>query len=253
MRLIRPAQPRHATRNAVILPLLMLLVGCIALVLMALMPPARIVPIALLGISAALGLGIGSISTVRAFSAGRRRSEQAGEDLARVLAPAFDDSYILILAPRLPAVPNDLAALLVGPPGVRAILARRWHGRYRVRGRGWEYDTRSSAGWIPCVTNPSFEGDTVTAAVARWAQGSLGEVALPVAPAIAFPRTYSTIILEEPEGEIVTTDNAPWWAQRIGRVQRMDPPRVARFVEAVMAASEAPTDERRTAASPRVA
>jgi hypothetical protein len=253
MRLIRPAQPRHATRNAVILPLLMLLVGCIALILMALLPPARIVPIALLGISASLGLGIGSVSTVRAFSAGRRRSEQAGEDLARVLAPAFDDSYILILAPRLPAVPNDLAALLVGPPGVRAILARRWHGRYRVRGRGWEYDTRSSAGWIPCVTNPSFEGDTVTAAVARWAQGSLGEVALPVAPAIAFPRTYSTIILEEPEGEIVTTDNAPWWAQRIGRVQRMDPPRVARFVEAVMAASESPTDERRTAASPRVA
>jgi hypothetical protein len=231
----------------------MLLVGCIALVLMALLPPARIVPIALLGISAALGLGMGSVSTVRAFSAGRRRSEQAGEDLARVLAPAFDDSYVLILAPRLPGVPKDLAALLVGPPGVRAILARRWHGRYRVRGRGWEYDTRSSAGWIPCVTNPSFEGDTVTAAVARWAEGSLGEVALPVAPAIAFPRTYSTIILEEPEGEIVTTDNAPWWAQRIGRVQRMDPPRVARFVEAVMAASESPTDERRTAASPRVA
>jgi hypothetical protein len=253
MRLIRPAQPRHATRNAVVVALLMLIVGCAALILMALLPSGRIVPIALLGISAALGLGVGSTSTVRAFSAGRRRSEQAGEDLARVLAPAFDDTYVLILAPRLPGVPRDLAALLVGPPGVRVLLARRWHGRYRVRGRGWEYDTHSSAGWIPCVTNPSFDGDTVSAAVARWAQTALGEPALPLAPAIAFPRSYSTIILEDPEGEIVTTDNAPWWAQRIGRVQRMDPSRVARFVEAVMAAAEAPSDERHPAASPRVA
>jgi hypothetical protein len=36
-------------------------------------------------------------------------------------------------------------------------------------------------------------------------------------------------------------------------VQRMDPSRVARFVEAVMAAAEAPSDDRRPAASPRVA
>ena len=183
MRLIRPAQPRHVTRNAVVVALLMLIVGCAALVLLALLPPA----------------------------------------------------------------------LLVGPPGVRVLLARRWHGRYRVRGRGWEYDTHSADGWIPCVTNPSFEGDTVTAAVARWAEAALGEPSLPLAPAIAFPQRYSTIILEDPESEIVTTENAPWWAQRIGRVQRMDPSRVARFVEAVMDAAEAPSDERRPAASPRVA
>jgi hypothetical protein len=42
------------------------------------------------------------------------------------------------------------------------------------------------------------------------------------------------LVLEEPDGEIVTTDNAPWYAQRIGRVQRMDAARVGRFVQAVL-------------------
>ncbi|MEO7332895.1 MAG: hypothetical protein ABIZ71_03020, partial [Gemmatimonadales bacterium] len=56
---------------------------------------------------------------------------------------------------------------------------------------------------------------------------------------VAFPRPATGVLLEEPEVEVVTADNAPWWAQRIGRVQRMDPPRVGRFVEAVLAAGEA--------------
>jgi hypothetical protein len=29
-------------------------------------------------------------------------------------------------------------------------------------------------------------------------------------------------VLEEPEIEVVTSDNAPWWANRIGRVRRID-------------------------------
>ena len=136
-------------------------------------------------------------------------------------------SYVLILSPRLPEVPSDLAALLVGPAGVRALLVRRWRGRYRVRGRRWEYDTKSRKGWIPCRTNPSFDGDTVAEAVARWARTAADEPSLPVAPAVAFPRPWSVVILEEPEGEVVTTDNAPWWAQSIGRVQKMDQQRVA--------------------------
>ena len=70
----------------------------------------------------------------------------------RLLAPAFDDSYTLVLSPRLPGVPADLAALLVGPAGVRALIARRWRGRYRVRGRGWELDTQLTGGLDPTPT-----------------------------------------------------------------------------------------------------
>jgi hypothetical protein len=136
-------------------------------------------------------------------------------------------------------VPHDLAALLVGPAGVRALIARRWRGRYRVRGRGWEYDTRSTEGWIPCRTNPSFDADAAAEAVARWARTAADEPGLPIAGAIAFPRAFSTLVLEEPESEIVTTDNAPWWAQRIGRVQRLDPQRAARFVQSVLDAADA--------------
>jgi hypothetical protein len=41
---------------------------------------------------------------------------------------------------------------------------------------------------------------------------------VPVVPAVAFPRPESVVVLEEPDIEVITHDNAPWWAQRIGRV-----------------------------------
>jgi hypothetical protein len=235
MRLIRPADA-SSRRWAIVLALGMLIAGLTAIVLMAALPESRVGAVAALGIAAALGIGVGAAWLMRALSGPRRGS---GEDLARLLSPAFDDSYVLILSPRLPNVPPDLAALLVGPAGVRALIARRWRGRYRVRGRGWEYDTKSFKGWIPCRTNPSFDADTVAEAVAQWARSAADEHGLPIAPAVAFPRPFSVIVLEEPDGEIVTSDNAPWWAQRIGRVQRMDAARVARFVQAVMDAGEA--------------
>ena len=37
-----------------------------------------------------------------------------------------------------------------------------------------------------------------------------------------------------PDVEVITAENAPWWANRIGRVQRMDAARVVAFAEAVM-------------------
>jgi len=253
MRLIHPALARGFRDHAMAVALAMLVVGGTSLVLMALLPPTRVAPIALLGLSASLALGVGCAMVARTVVNTRRRRELMGDDLGRLLAPAFDDSYVLVLAPRLPGVPNDLAALLVGPPGVRALIARRWHGRYRVRGRGWEFDTRSRAGWIPTLTNPSFDADAVSDAVARWTRTAVDDPTVAITPAIAFPRPYSTVVLEEPTGEIVTADNAPWWAQRIGRVQRLDPRRAARFVEAVLSASESEAARPASATAPRVA
>ena len=245
MRLIRPAPRRDERRTAMLMSLAMLVVGVTAIGLMAVLPGDRISGLALLGIAAALGIGIGLAWLIRALS---NEPPQLGDDLARMLAPAFDDSYVLILSPRLPDVPSDLAALLVGPAGVRALLARRWRGRYRVRGRRWEYDTKSRRGWITCRTNPAFDGDAVAEAVARWARSAADEPSLPVAPTVAFPRPWSVIILEEPDGEVVTTDNAPWWAHSIGRVQKMDQQRVARFVQTVVDAAEARQQAAPTAA-----
>lgn len=253
MRLIHPALARGFRDHALAVALAMLVVGGTSLALMALLPTTRVAPIALLGLSGALAIGVGCAMVARVMVNARRRREQMGDDLGRLLAPAFDDSYVLVLAPRLPDVPNDLAALLVGPPGVRAIIARRWRGRYRVRGRGWEFDTRSRAGWIPTLTNPSFDADAVSDAVARWTRTALDDPTVAITPAIAFPRGYSTVVLEEPSGEIITTDNAPWWAQSIGRVQRLDPRRAARFVEAVLSASESEAGRPAAATAARVA
>jgi len=253
VRLIHPAFIRGMRTNALAVALAMLVVGGTAVVLMALLPPNRTAAEALLGLSAALGLGVGLAMVWREAGAARRRRDMIGNDIARLLAPAFDDSYTLLLAPRLPGVPADLAALLVGPAGVRALIARRWRGRYRVRGRGWEMDTRSRAGWIPTLTNPSFDADAVADAVARWSKFALDDPTVGITPAIAFPRPFSTVVLEEPIGEIVTTDNAPWWAQSIGRVQRIDAHRAARFVEAVISASEAEARGTARNTAPRVA
>lgn len=253
MRLIHPSLARGFRDHALAVALAMLVVGVAAVVLMWLVPAGRVAPIALLALSASLGLGVGTALTWRAIVRVRRRRERIGDDLGRMLAPTLDDSYTLVLAPRLPGVPDDLAALLVGPAGVKAFIARRWRGRYRVRGRGWEYDTRSRAGWIPTITNPSFDADAVATAVARWTRASLDDQTLPVSSAIAFPRSYSTVVLEEPASEVVTTDNAPWWAQRIGRVQRLDPRRAAVFVEAVLDASDVEARGTARAASPNPA
>ena len=247
MRLIRPARRRDERRAAILLSLGMLAAGLLAIGVMAVLPGDRISGLAMLGIAAALSIGIGLAWLIRALS---NEPPELGDDLVRLLAPAFDDSYVLILSPRLPEVPRDLAALLVGPAGVRTLLVRRWRGRYRVRGRHWEYDTRSRRGWIPCRTNPSFDGDAAAEAVARWARIAVDELSLPIAPAVAFPRPWSVVILEEPEGEVVTTDNAPWWAQSIGRVQKMDQQRVARFVQGVVDAVET-GQHRAPSAAPR--
>ncbi len=214
----------------------MLLVGMLSVVLMSMLSGDRPTALGALALSAALGIGVGLAWLIRALGRGRG---PLGDDLARMLAPAFDDAYVLLLAPRLPGVPNDLAALLIGPPGVLAVVVRRWRGRYRVRGRAWEYDTKGRAGWIPCRTNPSFEAAAVAQAVAAWARGATDDPAAAVTPLVAFPQPSSVIILEEPGSEVVTTDNAPWFAQRIGRVQRMDAARVGRFVQAVMDAADA--------------
>lgn len=253
MRLIHPVMIRGMRTHALTVALGMLIVGFTALVLVALLPSNRVVAVALMGVSAALGIGVGTAMAWREARAARRRRNETGDDIARLLAPTLDDSYTLVLAPRLPGVAADLAALLVGPAGVRALIARRWRGRFRVRGRGWELDTRSRAGWIPTLTNPSFDADAVADAVGRWSRAAVGDPSIAVTPAIAFPRPYSTVVLEEPDGEIVTTDNAPWWAQSIGRVQRIDAQRAARFVEAVLSTSEAEARGTAQSAAPRVA
>lgn len=252
MRLIQSVPFRAARRYALAVALAMLVVGATAVLLMALLHGNRTVAFALLTLSAVLGFGVGGTMVSRELS-GRRRRTEAGDDLMRLLAPALDDSYTLILSPRLAGVPSDLAALLVGPAGVRAVIARRWHGRYRVRGRGWELDTRSRAGWIPTLTNPSFDADAVADAVTRWARTAHDDPSIGITAAIAFPRSKTTVVLEEPAGEIVTTDNAPWWAQSIGRVQRLDAHRAARFVESVLSASEAEAMAAGQSAAPRVA
>jgi hypothetical protein len=252
VRLIHPVIIRGTRTYALAVALGMMVVGGTALVLMALLPPSRTAAMALLGLSAALGFGVGGAMAWRERAA-RRMREQNGEDIVRLLAPVFDDSYTLVLAPRLPGVSTDLAALLVGPAGARALVARRWRGHYRVRGRGWEMDTRSRAGWIPTLTNPSFDADAAADAVTRWMRSTIDDPGIAITPAIAFPRPYSTVVLEEPIGEIVTTDNAPWWAHSIGRVQRIDAQRAARFVEAVLSASEAEATAGARSAAPRVA
>jgi hypothetical protein len=253
MRLIHPSVTRGFRDHALTVALAMMVVGGIAVILMALLPSSRVAHIALLGLSAALALGVGAGMAWRAMGRARRRRERINDDLGRLLGPAFDDSYTLVLAPLLPGVPDDLAGLLVGPSGVRAFITRRWRGRYRVRGRGWEYDTKSRAAWIPTLTNPTFDADAVADAVARWARSALDDQAYAIAGAVAFPRNFSTVVLEEPSGEVVTVDNAPWWAQSIGRVQRLDPRRAARFVEAVLSASEAEAAGTARATSPEPA
>jgi hypothetical protein len=235
MRVIRPAALHPGERRRqFLLGLTMLAAGVLAGQLTLMVPTAPLTG-AMAG-AAAIGLGVGAAWTVRALRPTRAR--RLVERLVDLLGATFDDSYTLVVAPRLPVRDRQrLDAILVGPGGVRVLTIRDWEGRYRVRGRVWEFDARGRRGWIRCRTNPSFEGIALANGVNRWAaERELGE--LPIQPAVAFPDPAARIVLEEPEDEIVTTDNAPWWANSIGRVRRLDPAAGARLLEAVLEASE---------------
>ena len=234
MRVIRLAPKPSSRRGPAALAAVMLGVGAIAAVLAIAAPSRREEASAVLAIAAALGLGVGAGMLGQAF---RERKEGGSEDLVRLLSATLDDSYLLMVRPQLPGVPADLEALLAGPPGIRALVARRWQGRYRVRTNTWEFDTHGRRGWIPCLTNPSFEAGAARNAVVGWARESTTELNPPIEAAIAFPSRRSRLVLEEPDVEVITAENAPWWANGMGRVQRMDAARVVAFAEAVMDAS----------------
>lgn len=236
MRVIRPsALDPTGRRRAFLLSLSMLAVGILAGQLMLLSTPAPAATGVMAG-AAALGLGVGSAWLLRVMRPNRTRD--LGTALIDLLTPAFDDSYTLLVAPRLPIRDAErLDGILVGPAGVRIITARNWEGHYRVRGRRWEFDTHGRRGWIRCRTNPSFDAVTLAEGFTRWAdEKELGDLSL--RPAVAFPLSHSHIVLEEPEDEIVTATNAPWWANTIGRVRRLDPSHAARVVEAVLDGAE---------------
>jgi len=191
---------------------------------------------ALLACAAAVGLGVGAAWLMRASRPDPAR--RASDALVALLGSTFGDDYTLVVAPRLGVRDQRrLSGILVGPAGVRVLTIRDWEGRYRVRGRVWEFDAHGRRGWITCHTNPSFEAVALTEGVTRWAR-EVGLPDMPMRPAVVFPHAHSRIVLEEPSDEVVTTDNAPWWANTIGRVRRLDPAASARIVQAVLDAAE---------------
>jgi hypothetical protein len=236
MRVIRPkALSATARRRPMLLAVSMLVTGVLAIEL-TLLVSATTTGAAIGAGTAALALGIGVAWLVRILRPSRSR--QLTGAMTALLGDTFDDSYALIVAPRL-AIRDAgrLDGILVGPAGVRVLTVRDWVGRYRVRGRIWEFDTHGRKGWIRCRTNPSWDANSMCDGVVRWAREA-GLPDMPIRAAVVFPRRHSRIVLEEPEDEIVTVDNAPWWANSIGRVRRMDASEAARLVEAVLDAAE---------------
>ena len=236
MRVIRPevlaSDPRRRPR---LVALATVGVGVVSIGL-AVLGPAAPMRVGLLMVTGAIGIGVGSAWLWRVIQPDhtRRRSDA----LVDLLSSTLSDDYTLIVQPQLPV--RDVARLdgiLVGPGGVRVITVREWHGRYRLRGRGWEYDTHSYRGWIRCRTNPSTDATALAFGVSRWAE-ALGLPDLHARAAIIFPHAHSHVVLEEPTEEVVTTDNAPWWANAYGRVKRLNEATAARVVEAVLDAAE---------------
>ncbi len=235
MRVIRPrAISASERRRSLLLASSMLAVGVAAGGLALVTSSARLT--GLLAIVAALGLGIGGAWLIRVTRPSRSRT-LAGA-MADVLEPTFDDTYTLLVSPRLPIRDTErLDGILIGPGGVRILTARDWHGRYRVRGRAWEFDARGSRGWIRCRTNPSFDATALRSGFIRWA-ADRGFRDLPLQAAVAFPMSSTRVVLEEPEDEVITADNAPWWANSIGRVRRLDESVGAQLVAAVIEEAE---------------
>ena len=112
--------------------------------------------------------------------------------LRPLLAPTFDDNYTLVVAPRLPVRDSGrLDGILVGPAGVRVLTARDWEGRYRVRGRVWEFDAHADAGGSAAART---RATTPSPSARAWRAGREMPACptFPSAPAIVFPRSALT-------------------------------------------------------------
>ena len=236
MRVIRPRSLGSSERRrSLLLAVAMLVTGLLAGAI-TLLGVAGAIPTGVLAAVAALGIGVGGAWLVRVMRP--NRSREIATRLGDLLTPAFDDAYTLLLAPRLPIRDTErLDGILIGPGGVRIITARDWHGRYRVRGQTWEFEAGGRRGWIRCRTNPSFDAGGLSSGFVRWA-ADRGFTDLPLQPTLAFPLGHSRIVLEEPEIEVVTGDNAPWWANRIGRVRRLDEAVGLRLAAAIIEEAE---------------
>ncbi|HUF06683.1 MAG TPA: hypothetical protein VMP86_04755, partial [Candidatus Binatia bacterium] len=152
--MIRPKALAAGRHRPLLLALSMLAVGTLALEL-TLLGVTTSGGTALMATTAALGLGVGAAWLVRVLRPNRTR--RLTNALAALLSATFDDSYTLVVAPRLPVRHSDrLDGILVGPAGARVLTVRDWEGRYRVRGRAWEFDG-GRHGWVRCRTNPSFD------------------------------------------------------------------------------------------------
>lgn len=235
MRVIRPRSLSAAERRrSLALAIAMIGSGLLAGAMTLVGVTGALITGVLAGV-AALGIGVGGAWLARAVRPSRSRDIAAR--LEQLLTGTLDGSYTLLIAPRLPVRDTErLDGILIGPGGVRIITARDWHGRYRVRGRTWEFEA-GRRGWIRCRTNPSFEAGGLAGGFVRWA-ADRGFRDLPLQPAIAFPHPRSRLVLEEPDDEILTADNAPWWANRFGRVRRLDEAVGIRLAAAIMEEAE---------------
>lgn len=107
MRVIRPASLTPAARRRALLPWL---VACAAGVGVGLLAVLFRNPMAApLAVAAALLLGVGLARLMPAIRLGPDR--RAARELEALLAPAFDDSYTLVLLPRLPIAGRALTGL----------------------------------------------------------------------------------------------------------------------------------------------
>ena len=193
--------------------------------------------------AAAIGLGVGAAWLVR-VSCAQPDAVRRGAARSPCWHPRSMTRYTLVLSPRLPI--RDAArldGLLVGPAGVRALTVRDWEGRYRVRGRSLGVPRRSAgaAGSAAAPIRATTPPPSARASLAGLRRPGCRNV--PVRGAVAFPLKRSRIALEEPDDEIVTADNGPWWANAIGRARRLDPAAGASFVAAVLDAADTPATE----------
>jgi hypothetical protein len=127
MRVIRPMTlSPGARRRPMLLAVAMLITGVLGIeltLLIATTPTGA----AIGGATAAVALGIGAAWLVRLLRP--NRSRQLASAMEALLGDTFDDTYALVVAPRLAI--RDAARLdgiLVGPAGIRVITVRDWVG-----------------------------------------------------------------------------------------------------------------------------
>jgi hypothetical protein len=230
-------EKRRSTRRRLIT---LVLVPVIGVMVTAVLLVTRRIPLwvpvvslfALWGIGAVVErIGFPLLDRLREEEESYARGKAAEDRLTEILSRHLDSRWTLFRNVVLPDRPDDIDAILLGPPGVLALEVKAYRGLYRNIGDRWE--TRRGRQWQAAGSNPTTQALGNAARLRAYLRGILGEEVW-VEPRVVWAGTRR-LIYERPRVYIWQLERSEDWLRELSNDRALAEETLARIRVALRA------------------